>query len=59
MACGVGFGWQMMGMGCKFDPQITLFNLLGAVKIGGMGQKKMNYTGKIYTTINHRTIYRG
>ena len=42
MACGVGFGWQMMGMGCKFDRQITSFNLLGAVKIGGMGQKLSN-----------------
>jgi hypothetical protein len=49
----------MMGVVGKFDLQVSLFHRLGAVEIGGLGQEKMNYINKIYTTINQTTVYRG
>ena len=59
MVYEIGFVWSIVGVVGKFDLQITLFHRLGTVEIGGMGQKKMNYINKIYTTINHTTVYRG
>ena len=37
----------MTDVGDKFDLWIMLFNPLGTVKIGGMGQEKVNCTNKI------------
>ena len=48
----------MTDVGDKFDLWIMLFNPLGTVKIGGMGQEKVNCTNKIYTAINHRAVSR-